>query len=60
MESTAIAQTCWANQKPFLIIRGLSDLAGGQEGLNAADFTEVPISRHAALVLQAVLREMPR
>jgi adenosylhomocysteine nucleosidase len=60
MESTAIAQTCWANQKPFLIIRGLSDLAGGQEGLNAADFTEVPISRHAALVLQAVLRELPR
>ena len=59
MESTAIAQVCWANQKPFLIVRGLSDLAGGQEGLNAADFTEVPISRHAALVLKQILRQLP-
>lgn len=60
MESTAIAQTCWFNRKPFLIIRGLSDLAGGQEGLNPLVSTEAPISHHAALVLQAVLRQMPR
>ncbi len=59
MESTAIAQVCWANQKPFLIIRGLSDLAGGQDGLNAADFTEVPISAHAAAVLRAVVLALP-
>lgn len=59
MESTAIAQVCWANQVPFLIIRSLSDLAGGQEGINAADFTEVPISRHAASVLRAVIDELP-
>jgi len=58
MESTAIAQVCWANQKPFLVIRGLSDLAGGQEGLNAADTTEVPISTHAATVLRATLIHM--
>jgi len=25
MESTAIAQVCWANRKPFLIVRSLSD-----------------------------------
>jgi len=30
MESTAYGQVCWANRKPFLVIRGLSDLAGGQ------------------------------
>jgi len=59
MESTAIAQVCWANKVPVLIIRSLSDLAGGQEGLNAADFTEVPISRHAAIVLRAVIDELP-
>ena len=58
MESTAIAQVCWANQKPFLVIRSLSDLAGGQEGINAADTTEVPIATHAAVVLRAVLARL--
>lgn len=60
MESTAIAQVCWANRKPFLIVRSLSDLAGGQEGVNDADATEVPVSRHAALVLAEILREIPK
>ena len=34
MESTAIAQVCWENKRPCLIVRGLSDLAGGQAGAN--------------------------
>ncbi len=58
MESTAIAQVCWANKVPFLIVRSLSDLAGGQEGVNAADTTEVPISRHASLVLREIIRHL--
>ncbi len=60
MESTAVAQVCWVNRKPCLIVRSLSDLAGGQEGLNAADFTEGPISKHAAQVLREIIRELPR
>ncbi len=60
MESTAVAQVCWANRKPCLVIRSLSDLAGGQEGINAADFTEGPVSEHAAIVLREILRELPR
>lgn len=59
MESTAIAQVCWANRVPFLIIRSLSDLAGGQEGMNDADFTEGPVARHAALILREVIRGIP-
>ena len=59
MESTAIAQVCWANQTPFLIVRSLSDLAGGQEGINDADRTERPVSRHASLVLREILRKLP-
>ncbi len=59
MESTAIAQVCWANQTPFLIVRSLSDLAGGQEGINDADRTERPVSRHASLVLREILRRLP-
>jgi adenosylhomocysteine nucleosidase len=59
MESTAIAQVCWANRKPFLIVRSLSDLAGGQEGVNAADTTEGPVSGHATIVLREVIRQLP-
>ena len=58
MESTAIGQVCWANRKPFLIVRSLSDLAGGQDGVNAADTTGGPVSRHASLVLREVIRAM--
>jgi adenosylhomocysteine nucleosidase len=60
MESTAIAQVCWANRKPFLIVRSLSDLAGGQEGQNDADHTEVPVARHASVVLREVVRRLPQ
>lgn len=60
MESTAVAQVCWANRKPCLIVRALSDLAGGQEGVNPADHTENDTSRHAALVLREIIRELPR
>jgi adenosylhomocysteine nucleosidase len=59
MESTAIAQVCWANKVPFLIVRSLSDLAGGQEGVNAADTTEVPISKHASVVLREIIKAIP-
>jgi adenosylhomocysteine nucleosidase len=59
MESTAIAQVCWANRTPFLIVRSLSDLAGGQEGVNDADRTERPVSRHASWVLREILRALP-
>ncbi len=60
MESTAVAQVCWANRKPCLIVRALSDLAGGQEGVNPADHTENDTSRHAAIVLREIIRELPR
>ncbi len=58
MESTAIAQVCWANKTPFLIVRSLSDLAGGQEGVNAADTTEGPVSAHASIVLREIVRQI--
>ncbi len=60
MESTAIAQVCWANRKPFLVVRSLSDVAGGQEGQNAADHTEGPVSKHASVVLREIIRKLPR
>ncbi|MCX6951502.1 MAG: 5'-methylthioadenosine/S-adenosylhomocysteine nucleosidase [Verrucomicrobia bacterium] len=60
MESTAYAHVCWANKKPLLVIRGLSDLAGGQHGKNPIDDNELSVSGIATKVLRGVLVEMPK
>ncbi|OAI42649.1 hypothetical protein AYO41_03850 [Verrucomicrobia bacterium SCGC AG-212-E04] len=55
MESTAIAHVCWANQIPCLIVRGLSDLAGGQAGPNEEEIYLKTAAEHSALVLEQIL-----
>jgi len=58
MESTALAHVAWANRKPILIVRGLSDLAGGQHGANPIDDNEASVSAIAARVLRQVVDEL--
>ena len=58
MESAAYAHVCYTNGVPFLAVRALSDLAGGQKGKNAIDAQEATSSVHAVRVLRAILREM--
>lgn len=58
MESTALAHVAYVNRTPILIIRGLSDLAGGQAGKNPIDENEDLVSGIAVKVLQAVLAEL--
>jgi len=60
MESTAYAHVCWANRKPLLVIRGLSDLAGGQHGKNPIGANELSVAGIATKVLRAVLEELPK
>ena len=55
MESAAIAQVCWTNQVPCLVVRGLSDFAGGQAGKNELEFLQAAAD-HSALVLARVLQ----
>ena len=56
MESAAIAQVCWMNQVPCLVVRGLSDLAGGQPGKNEEEEFLHAAADHSALVLVRVLQ----
>ena len=56
MESAAIAQVCWANKTPCLIVRGLSDLAGGQTGKNEEEVYLQAAADHAARVLVKILQ----
>lgn len=59
MESTALAQVAYANRKPILIVRGLSDLAGAQQGVNPIDENEAKVSEIAARVLRGIVEELP-
>ncbi len=58
MESTALAQVAYANRKPILVVRGLSDLAGAQAGHNPIDANEARVAEIAARVLRAVIDEL--
>ncbi|WP_269523397.1 5'-methylthioadenosine/S-adenosylhomocysteine nucleosidase [Coraliomargarita parva] len=58
MESAAIAQVCWANQVPFLIIRALSDLAGGQEGANEIEEFAAAAEDNSAEVVARILKAL--
>lgn len=55
MESTALAHVAYVNRKPFLIVRGLSDLAGGQPGQNHINQNEARVAEIAARVLRAIV-----
>ncbi len=58
MEGTAIAQVGYINRVPVLIIRGISDLAGGQRGPNWEEIYTRLASRNAALVTAETLKQM--
>ena len=58
MESAAIAHVCWANKTPCLIVRGLSDLAGGQAGVNEVNQYLKAAADHSAQVLVRILQNL--
>jgi adenosylhomocysteine nucleosidase len=55
LESTAVAQVCWANRVPFIAVRAVAGLAGSPL---ARPPEEPPVDR-AARVLLAMLTVLP-
>jgi adenosylhomocysteine nucleosidase len=58
MESAAVGQVCTINDVDWVIIRAISDLAGGQEGVNVEHIYDKEVSRVGANVLFSVLDEL--
>lgn len=58
MESAAVGQVCTINDIDWMIIRAVSDLAGGQEGVNVEHIYDEAVSRIGANALFAVLDEL--
>lgn len=50
MEGAAVAQVCWLNHVPFVIIRAISDRADHSEEVNYASFAAITARRSAAIV----------
>jgi adenosylhomocysteine nucleosidase len=59
MESAAAAHVAYSNGVPFLAVRSLSDLAGGDAGANEMMKFMALASKNSAMVVKAILREMP-
>jgi adenosylhomocysteine nucleosidase len=59
MESAAAAHVAYSNGVPFLAVRSLSDLAGGDAGANEMMKFMTLASKNSAMVVKAILREMP-
>ena len=58
MEGTAIAQVGYYNRVPILIVRALSDLAGGQSGVNQEERNSQFAASNAAEVTAKILERI--
>ncbi|WP_371194702.1 purine phosphorylase [Glaciecola sp. SC05] len=58
MESAAVAMVCFVNEVDWLIIRSVSDLAGGQHGQNEEDVFDAIASGTGTKLLIGILDEL--
>ncbi|WP_166423387.1 5'-methylthioadenosine/S-adenosylhomocysteine nucleosidase [Paraglaciecola sp. 20A4] len=58
MESAAVAQVCFVNDVDWVVIRSISDLAGGQQGKNVENVFDGIASGTGAKLLLGVLDEV--
>lgn len=60
MEGAAVAQVCFMNQVPYVVIRSMSDKADGSAHVNFRAFTQLAAERSSALVrtMLEVLRDI--
>lgn len=57
MEGAAIAQTAWLNKIPYLVIRAISDKAGGSAEMDYSEF-EMKAIEHTVRLMTGMLRNM--
>ncbi|UHA75803.1 5'-methylthioadenosine/adenosylhomocysteine nucleosidase [Paenibacillus sp. 481] len=57
MEGSAVAQVCYMNAVPFLIIRSMSDRADGSAHVNFAEFT-VEASQNSFIIINELVQKL--
>lgn len=58
MEGAAVAQVCWQQRTPFIVIRSLSDDAGNNASALVRNFYEIA-ARNAASLVVAMVQQLP-
>jgi adenosylhomocysteine nucleosidase len=59
MEGAAIAQTCWQQKVPFLVIRSISDKADGKARKDMMSFFGVA-AQNAAMLVEGIVAELAK
>lgn len=57
MEGAALAQVCYMNEIPFVVIRSMSDKADGSANISFTEFTETA-SRQSHEILSGILNKL--
>ena len=57
MEGAAIAQVCYLDSIPFLVIRGISDSPNGNNGIDYYSYCNIA-ARQSAKILENILKEL--
>lgn len=57
MEAAAVAQVCYLYNKPFVIIRALSDIAGKKSSISFDQFLD-KAAKNAAQLIMAIIKEI--
>ncbi|MNO87378.1 5'-methylthioadenosine/S-adenosylhomocysteine nucleosidase [compost metagenome] len=57
MEGAAVAQVCYMNQIPYVVLRSMSDKANGTADVNFAEFT-VMASNHSYQIIYEMLERL--
>ena len=52
MEGAAIAQVCYLNETPFVILRAISDKVDGSEEMEFSRFADMSAKRSAGIVME--------
>lgn len=58
MESAAVGQVCFVNEVDWIVIRSVSDLAGGQQGKNAENVFDAIASGTGTKLLLGLLDQI--
>lgn len=54
MEGAAVAQVCYKNDIPFIIIRSMSDRADGSAEVNFAEFTQLAANQSCQMIISMI------
>ena len=57
MEGAAIAQTCWLNKIPFVVIRSISDNANGEAGMDFSQFVK-EAAANASKIVECMIKDI--